>query len=136
MVNYSDTRILFFDGDCGLCNRAVQWSLNWGQSDSALRYAPLQGATSKKLLAPKHRTVPFDSLVVWDRGEVLVEEVALRALAVHTPGWKGKMMRWICMPLFAPLTRIGYRIVVRHRSRFSLRSCDWNAIPERGRFLP
>ena len=136
MVNDSDTRILFFDGDCGLCNRAVQWSLRWGQSDSALRYAPLQGETSKKLLAPKYRTVPFDSLVVWDQGEVLVEEVALRALAAHMVGWQGKMMRWICAPLFAPMTRIGYRLVVRHRSRFSLRSCDWNALPERSRFLP
>ncbi|MGY8941901.1 MAG: thiol-disulfide oxidoreductase DCC family protein [Flavobacteriales bacterium] len=135
-MNYSDTRILFFDGDCGLCNWAVQWALNWEQSDSALRYAPLQGETSKKLLAPKYRTVPFDSLVVWDRGEVLVEEVALRALAAHMYGWKGKMMQWIFAPLFAPMTRIGYRLVVRYRSRFPLRSCDWNSLPERSRFLP
>src|SRR6188508_2010974 len=36
--------ILFFDGDCGLCTRAVQWCLTHDHKHT-LRFAPLQGST-------------------------------------------------------------------------------------------
>ena len=39
---------LFYDGDCGLCARGVQWILRHERRD-ALRFAPLQGETYRAL---------------------------------------------------------------------------------------
>src|SRR5262245_26071227 len=44
----ADAPIFFYDGDCGLCARSVQWVVAHDRR-GVLRYAPLQGATFAKL---------------------------------------------------------------------------------------
>jgi predicted DCC family thiol-disulfide oxidoreductase YuxK len=43
--------VVFFDGVCGLCNRAVAFLLKRDRRDR-LRFAPLQGETARRLLPP------------------------------------------------------------------------------------
>lgn len=47
--------ILFFDGDCGLCNRTVRFLLRHDHA-AKLRFAPLQGSTAAELLPADLRT--------------------------------------------------------------------------------
>ncbi len=46
--------IVFFDGVCGLCNWSVDFILERDR-DAVLKFAPLQGETAERLLAPAER---------------------------------------------------------------------------------
>jgi predicted DCC family thiol-disulfide oxidoreductase YuxK len=62
--------VLFFDGECGLCNRAVRLMLRLDRRD-VLRFAPLQGPTAQEYLRTHGLpTKDFDSLIFvpeWSR---------------------------------------------------------------------
>ncbi len=46
--------ILFFDGDCGLCNRVVRFLIRQDMHKQ-LYFAPLQGTTAKAIVPPEYR---------------------------------------------------------------------------------
>jgi predicted DCC family thiol-disulfide oxidoreductase YuxK len=56
--------MLFYDGHCGLCHRAVTFVLAHDREGSAFRFAPLQGETFQRLVAPEQRKTLPDSVVV------------------------------------------------------------------------
>ena len=67
--------ILFYDGECGLCARWVQFCLARDRH-GVLRYAPLQGATYAALpLTDKPQKM--NSVVVLDQGRLLAEAEAV-----------------------------------------------------------
>lgn len=43
--------IVFYDGDCGFCDRFVQWTLRHDRKQ-VFRYAPLQGSTALEMIGP------------------------------------------------------------------------------------
>ena len=47
MNNY---HYIFFDGECGFCNRAVIFVLHRLRSKEQVRFAPLSGSTARKVL--------------------------------------------------------------------------------------
>lgn len=60
--------ILFFDGDCGLCNRTVRFLIRRDGHKRRLYFAPLQGNTAKAIVPSEYR----ESLatVVYNRAHV------------------------------------------------------------------
>lgn len=89
--------IVFFDGACGLCDRAVRWL--WNHTDADVRFAPLQGETAKERVPEKFRTLLLSTLVVWEDGRVSVESDGLAAIAYRMPGLHGRMARALTRPL-------------------------------------
>ncbi len=63
---------VFYDGQCGLCHRAVQFLLKRDPAGEKFRYAALQGETATTLLAPL-RSVP-DSMVVHTPDQTLLTQ--------------------------------------------------------------
>ena len=47
-------RVVFFDGDCGLCQKSIQVFFDLDQ-EQVLRFAPLQGETASENLPPEYR---------------------------------------------------------------------------------
>jgi predicted DCC family thiol-disulfide oxidoreductase YuxK len=69
------TPILFYDGACGLCHRAVLFAL---AENAPFRFAPLQGKTFQKKVPSKERALLPDSLVVrTPEGELLTRSKAV-----------------------------------------------------------
>ena len=129
--------ILFFDGECGLCNRAVLHFLSWEREGSEVQFAPLQGETAQKLLTAQQSTVPYHSLLVWDGREVHEKASALRALTkdLRTP-W-GNFSHLILKALPTSWTNVCYDVVARNRHRVSQFSCATRVDPAiKNRFLP
>lgn len=124
--------IVFFDGACGLCDRAVRWA--WMRTEPWVKFAPLQGATAQKLVPESLRTPPLQTLVIWDHGNVHVEMEGLHVLTKGmSRGWK-TVGRWATAPVLWPLTNLLYRGVVRHRMWWFGTDC---AVAEDGqRLLP
>ena len=124
--------IVFFDGACGLCDRAVRWL--WNRTDADVRFAPLQGVTAKELVPEPLRTAPLHTLVVWEDGVVSLESDGLAAVARRMPGWRGLMVCALTPPFVRPLLNVGYRFIARNRLRWFGTTCQ--LIPDPERLLP
>jgi predicted DCC family thiol-disulfide oxidoreductase YuxK len=55
---------MFYDGECGLCHRAVRFALAEDRRGDQFRFAPLQGETFRTTIAPELDTPLPDSFVV------------------------------------------------------------------------
>ena len=121
--------IVFFDGACGLCDRAVRWL--WNRTNAHVRFAPLQGETAKERVPEKFRTPPLSTLVVWEEGAISVESDGLAAIARSMPGFRGRLARALTLPFARPLLNVGYRFIARKRIRWFGTTCRLVSDPER-----
>ena len=64
--------IIFYDGHCGLCHRAVQFVLRQDRSGAAFRFAPLQGETFQGIVPVDRREGMADSMAVETRDGLLL----------------------------------------------------------------
>ena len=77
-VRTSGTDRLFYDGTCGLCQASVRLLLAEDRTDSAFRFAPLQGETFAAAFPPEDREALPDSIVVLtSEGEFLTRSRAV-----------------------------------------------------------
>ncbi|WKS95491.1 thiol-disulfide oxidoreductase DCC family protein [Riemerella columbina] len=65
---------LFYDGDCGLCNRWVQWVLKYDKKDQ-FRFAALQSDFGQKFLRERQLpTKDFNTLYLWKPNDFYLEK--------------------------------------------------------------
>ncbi|MES2693835.1 MAG: DCC1-like thiol-disulfide oxidoreductase family protein [Verrucomicrobiota bacterium] len=123
--------MLFFDGECGLCNRLVRVLLQL-DDEGRLHYAPLQGASAQGYLRSHGLpTKDFDTLIFvpeWRdraRPEYRVRTTgvigALRAIGGGARVW-GDVLALVP----APLRDLGYKGVAR--TRYALFG-PWKPLP-------
>lgn len=98
-------RLVLFDGDCAVCNRAVQFLLDHDR-DGRLHYAPLQGTTAAAIVDRHPHLATLDSLVFvehagTERETPHIHAGAVFATAAHLPPpWSWiRWLRWIPRPL-------------------------------------
>lgn len=126
--------ILFYDGDCGLCARSVQWTLRHDRV-GAVRFAPLQGSTYAQFAAAG-KPASLETVVFADERGLHVRSDAVLALLGRIGGvW----------PVIAGVLRIvppglrdwGYRLVATRRRRWfgGADSCALPLEKNAGRFL-
>ncbi len=140
--------VLFFDGHCGLCNRAVDFLI---AHDNGHRFffAPLQGSTAaarlsrdlipdtlKTSFSAKNSPATSGSVVLLENGKIFVRSDAVLRALVHIGGvWKGvQIFRLVPRILRDTL----YDLVARNRTRWFGRKADCRvpSASERARFLP
>lgn len=127
--------VVYYDGLCGLCDRAVQFLLARDRA-ARLRFAPLQGATARAAVPEALRTPPLATLVVVRDGEVLTRSAAVLA-ALHTIGGAWAMVSRV-LELVPPAIRdAGYDAIARRRVAWFGRrdACRLPTPSERERFL-
>jgi len=127
--------VLFFDGECALCHGAVRRLIQWERPQhEGLLFAPLDGPTAKKLRRQNQLTSQQDAVVLWTAKRSLLGEAAVgEALnIIGRTGWSRTFQR--CP---APIRRMGYRMMARHRHRLFGRVESACPLPsEPARFLP
>lgn len=120
--------ILFFDGNCGLCDRSVQWVFTRLRPESPLKFAPLQGAAAARLLPP---TLP-DSVIFRDSaGQIHTKSGALRSLRAHLLPPHNVLLALV----YPPITNPFYTFIARHRKRLFRPRCQWQQL-DPSRLLP
>ena len=94
--------VVFYDGGCGLCHRAVRFALARDR-EGRLRFAPLGGATFQEVVDPAARAALPDSLVLRTAdGRLLTRTSALAVVLGELPGpWPllGRLLRLVPRPL-------------------------------------
>ena len=132
--------LVFYDGQCGLCDRVVQWILQHDKKD-AFVFAPLQGLTAKetlKNLPPEQKQL--DTLI-------LIENYGSDDSKMYMLGKGAFRICWLMgSPWSIPgaisflpgwLYNWGYRIVAANRHRlFDNESCRLPSIKDKSKFLP
>jgi predicted DCC family thiol-disulfide oxidoreductase YuxK len=135
----SNAEILFYDGHCALCHRAVKFVLRHDRSGKAFRFAPLQGATFQSRVPAGARPDLPDSIVVLTAdGALLVRSNAfLHILRRLGGGWR--ILAGLLAVVPRPLRDVIYRFIARIRYRvFGTRDdlCPILPLDLRARFDP
>ena len=127
--------IIFFDGECNLCDGAVRFLLD-RDADGVFRFASLQSGFATRFFA-EHGwdSAGLDSIVVYEDEEFLVHSDAVIRIAEKLPGiWRaGAWLRVLPKPQRDAL----YRLVAQHRYRIFGRrnACRVPTPAEAARFL-
>jgi len=119
-----EPELLFYDGSCGLCHRAVRFVLWADPSGRAFRFAPLGGAAFEAAVPVGERGRLPDSLVVRTAdGALLVRSAAVVHLLRRLGGgWRVLAAALAAVP--RPLRDLGYDLVARVRFRLFARPPD------------
>jgi predicted DCC family thiol-disulfide oxidoreductase YuxK len=115
--------LLFFDGECGLCQRLVRWLL-WLDREGRLRFAPLQGPNAQEYLR-RHGlpTEDFDTIVyvpAWERRntpEYLLRTTGVIAALRAIGGEGARLLADVLAIVPTVLRDAGYRVVGHWRYR-------------------
>jgi len=127
--------ILFFDGVCGLCSRAVDFVIA-RDPQGVFRFAPLQSETARAMLSPSDIDDLDTMVIVTEEGTFRRSSAAVRILWNLGPLWK--VCGWLLWAVPRPLRDFGYKIVAKSRYRVfgKHESCRLPTPEERERFLP
>ena len=134
--NELPSRIVLFDGVCGMCDALVQWFVRVDRA-RVLRYAPIQGETAARLRA-MHPEIPagVDTVVFVDEGTVHLRSRGILMSMRYLPRpWRwARFLRWIPRAISDAM----YGLVARSRYRLfgKLEACRVPSREERGLFLP
>ncbi len=72
--NWQNKHLIFFDGDCGICNFWVQWILERDKKDQFM-FASLQSDFGQNFLAERGlNTKVFNTLYLWKPGQYYLEK--------------------------------------------------------------
>jgi predicted DCC family thiol-disulfide oxidoreductase YuxK len=118
-----DKSIVFFDGDCGLCSRAVQFILKHEKNDRLL-FSPLESTFARKYLTKAQLDLSqMDSMVLSHNGEVYTEsDAALRIVVFLNWYWQPLCLFWLVPPI---LRNAAYRWIAKRRSKFGIMKCNF-----------
>ncbi|MGZ0655615.1 thiol-disulfide oxidoreductase DCC family protein [Coraliomargarita sp. W4R53] len=138
-MNHSSHAILFYDGDCGLCNRSVQFLLR-RDTQKILYFAPIQGETARQCLPSALREMLSTAIYQRPRlnGDVEIllrsEAVLCTLIDIHSRWrWLATLARWVPYRWRDAI----YNWVARNRHRsWSKNACGLPTSAERARFLP
>lgn len=138
MADPAEPELLFYDGGCGLCHRAVRFVLRADPEGRAFRFAPLGGDTFQALVSAGERERLPDSLVVRTAGGALLTRSAgaLHALRRLGGGWRALAVLLGFVP--RPIRDAVYDFIARVRFRLFTKPkdvCPFVPPPLRSRFL-
>jgi predicted DCC family thiol-disulfide oxidoreductase YuxK len=107
--------VILYDGECGLCDRLVQWVLPRDR-EGRFRFAALQSEWAQSALR-RHRlpTADFDSMVVLEGDRVFLRSTAALRVLRALPGW-----RWTYGFMLVPraVRDVVYSWIARSRKRW------------------
>lgn len=127
--------IVFYDGTCGFCHKAVQLSLKWLKDDQVY-FSPLEGQTAAELRKQKPDfPADLDAIVLLKNNHIYLAEAAFFELSKHFK------FPWKLLSIFRILPRFIsgaiYKLVAKNRYRIFGRkdSCDIPGAEFKKRFL-
>lgn len=138
MASASEPRdLLFYDGDCGLCHRAVKFVLKHERRD-VIDFAPLDSEAFRRRVSESQRASLPDSLLVWTADQrLLVKSAGVLRLGERMGGvWSGLAAIFGMLP--AGFLDALYDFIARHRKKVFKKpdgACPMIPPHQRPRFL-
>ena len=112
-----DESVIFYDGNCGLCNRSVQFILKHERNQNLL-FTSLQSSFSKKVFSDFNLKNDFEESILYYRdGKLFSKSKAVLRIV--------PFLKWYCYPLLiiwlVPnfIRDMFYDLIARNRKRYS-----------------
>lgn len=133
---YGEKPVIFFDGQCGLCNRSVDWIIRHDEKHR-YRFAPLQGETAAGQFEGLSERELLHSMWLKDEDGLHRESTALFRILRGLGGF-WKLLGSVALALPKGLRDWAYQLVARNRYKLFPRkdSCRIPGPEERAYFLP
>lgn len=121
-INVEGKHIVFFDGDCGVCNFWVQWILERDKKDKFL-FASLQSEYGQKFLSERSLdTTQFNTIYLWKPDDYyLIKSQAILKIARLLGGIYSLSIVAKLSPLF--INNWVYDLVARNRMKIASQKC-------------
>lgn len=121
-INVEGKHIVFFDGDCGVCNFWVQWILERDTKDKFL-FASLQSKYGQKFLSERGLdTKQFNTIYLWKPDDYyLIKSKAILKIARLLGGIYSLSIVAKLSPLF--INNWVYDLVARNRMKIASQKC-------------
>jgi predicted DCC family thiol-disulfide oxidoreductase YuxK len=125
--------IVFFDGVCSLCNRAVDFFVRHDKKNTLL-FAPLQGTTAEQLL-PAGKTASLNTIVYYSHGQLSHRSNAVLNMLWDMGGWWKLFIVLRLIPTFIRDFVYDWISANRYKWFGKKESCRIPTAAERARFL-
>ncbi|MFY7813561.1 MAG: thiol-disulfide oxidoreductase DCC family protein [Chryseobacterium taeanense] len=132
--NWQNKHIVFFDGDCGVCNFWVQWILKRDKKDRFM-FASLQSDFGQKFLSERGlNTKVFNTMYLWKPGQYYFEKskailkIANLLGGIYKLSGLGKIIPSI-------LSDKVYDIVSKNRMKLANQKCYLPTPHQRAKFI-
>jgi predicted DCC family thiol-disulfide oxidoreductase YuxK len=123
--------VLFYDGECGFCNRSVQFILDHEQGQ-ILKFSSLQSDIANKVLATNNLTNLGDTMVFYSRGKAYTKSTGALMLVNYLKWYLKPLLIFWMIPAF--LRNIVYDLIAKRRKNY-FRSCKIISNKDLNRFL-
>ena len=133
------TDILFYDGHCGLCHKAVKFIVKHDRSGKVFRFAPLHGKTFEATVPVDQRSRLCDSMIVQTHQGLLLIRSNAWIHILQRLGGTWKIVAAVVTLIPRPLRDLLYNVIARVRYRvFGRRDDLCPVVPHslRARFDP
>lgn len=124
---------LFYDGQCNLCNNAVQFVLSHEKNDQIM-FASLQSELGKTLIS-RFNLKNIDSLVLYEDEQIYIKSNAALRVAKNLKSPYKSAHKLLFIPV--TLRDLIYDIIAKYRYKFfgKTDSCQMPSEKTRNRFL-
>ena len=128
-----EKKIVFYDGDCGLCNRSVQWILAHERNHD-IEFSALQSDFAKQFFLSKNEPEPDLSTLVFYNGKAFYRKSTAVLRVSHHLKFPHFLLKfgWI-VPAF--IRNAMYDFVAKRRKNIANSNCFVPSLKERERFL-
>jgi predicted DCC family thiol-disulfide oxidoreductase YuxK len=132
--NWQNKHIVFFDGDCGVCNFWVQWILERDKKDQFM-FASLQSDFGQKFLSERGlETNVFNTMYLWKPQQYYyIKSRAVLQIASLLGGVYKLSVIGKIIPKF--LSDSVYDIISRNRMKLANQKCYLPTPSERKKFI-
>lgn len=133
MSKNTTSKILFYDGDCGFCNKSVQLVMKY-ERDSSILFSALQSDFTKDFFKQHHFPAPdLSTFYFWNNGVLYQQSTAALVVSKHLRfPLKLALVGWI-IPRF--VRDAIYRFIAKRRHRLSNGFCVLPTAEQKARFL-
>lgn len=125
--------IVYYDGDCGYCNRAVMWLIHHKIS-RRYQFAKLGSLYGHNLYEVRPDLQQIDSIIVVDGDKVLIKSNAIIHLISEINCYQ--LLGWMMKQIPRCIRDIGYDLFAKVRHKIILKNeCRLPTVEERKYFL-
>ncbi len=132
-MDFKKAKIVFYDGDCGFCNRSVAFILKNDQTKS-IQFASIQSDFTQKLFAERNWNTPdLSTFYFLENEQLFAKSTAAIKLSKHFSFPQSWLQGMIIVPRF--IRDFVYNFIAKRRYRISNGYCYAPNKEERGRFV-
>ncbi|WP_299176528.1 thiol-disulfide oxidoreductase DCC family protein [uncultured Chryseobacterium sp.] len=120
---WESKHIVFFDGECGVCNFWVQWILERDKKDQFM-FASLQSDFGQKFLSERGlERKQFKTLYLWKPHQYYLTKSRAVLKIANILGGSYKVFSWLGKLMFPAVSDRIYDAVARNRMKIANQKC-------------